>query len=303
MNISLTCPAQCVGATVDWLTVSTDESGGHAALLEWRDRRFAVLGDEGYRETAFSSHGYSYRQRGQIAVGSNGRRGVCTVSGAQASADWWDLLRLAANVSRVDLALTGRPDVDTSALAREGYRPTSRVARGRGRPITMTLIQSQERGDTLYVGSRKSDVLGRLYDKGRESREPAYTGCWRWELQYRRSAALQAARGLQVAEDPAATIAATVSAWFRARDVAAPAWSPADIVDHRASKSLPDDQRWLAWARKSIQPRARELVKRYGWRFVAEQLAGGIATYEDWETMVRGVEFELQPDHFRKRGE
>lgn len=303
MNTSLTCPAQCVGASVDWLTVSTDESGGHAALLEWRDRRFAVLGDEGYRETAFSSHGYSYRQRGQVAVGSNGRRGVCTVSGAQASTDWRDLLRLAANVSRIDLALTGRTDVDTSTLAREGYRPSSRAARGRGRPITMTLIQSQERGDTLYVGSRKSDVLGRLYDKGRESREPAYAGCWRWELQYRRAAALQAARGLQVAEDPPSTIAATVGSWFRARDVAAPTWSTVDSVDHRAPVPVPDDQRWLAWARKSVQPRARELVKRYGWRFVAEQLAGGIATYDDWETMVRGVEFELQPDHYRKRGE
>jgi len=303
LNNSLTCPVQLVGAGVDWLTVSTDESGGHAALLEWRDRRFAVLGEDGYRETAFSSHGYSYRQRSTVAVGSNGRRGVATVSGAQASVDWRDLVGLAANVSRIDLAVTGRPSTPSSTVARESYRPARRAERGRGRPISLTLIQGQDRGDTLYVGSRKSDVLGRLYDKGRESGEPEYRDCWRWEVQYRRAPALQAARGLLVAEDAAATLAATVSGWFRDRDVSAPTWTAVDPMDCRAPKQVPDDQRWLAWARKSVQPRARELVARYGWRFIAETLAGPIATYEDWETMVRGIEFELQEDHPRKRGE
>jgi len=282
--------------------MSTDESGGHAALLEWRDRRFRALGDEGYRETQFSSHGYSYRQRSTVAVGSNGRRGVATVSGAQASPCWRDLFRLAENVSRIDLALTGRPGTPSDAVARESYRPTRRAERGRGRPISLTLIQGQDRGDTLYVGSRKSDVLGRLYDKGRESGAPEYRDCWRWEVQFRRAPALQTARGLALAEDASATIAATVGSWFRDRDVSAPTWTNTPPLDHRAPKPVPDDARWLAWARKSVQPRARELVARYGWRFIAEQLAGPIATYEDWETMVRGLEFELQPDHHRVRG-
>ena len=282
--------------------MSTDESGGHAALLEWRDRRFCALGDEGYRETAFSSHGYSYRQRGAVAVGSNGRRAVATVSGVQASADWRDLVGIAANVSRIDLAITGRPNIASSTLAREGYRPVGSPERGRGRPISMTLIQSQDRGDTLYVGSRKSDVLGRLYDKGRESREAAYAGCWRWEVQFRRASALATARALAAAKDASPTIAATVGSWFRARDVSAPTWTTDPAIDYRPHKPMPDDERWLTWARKSVQPRAKEMVRRYGWRFVAEQLAGGIATYEDWETMVRGLEFELQPDHQRLRG-
>lgn len=167
----------------------------------------------------------------------------------------------------------------------------------------MTLILGQDRGDTLYVGSKKSDVLGRLYDKARESKEPAYAGCWRWEIQYRNAPALQAARGLLVAKDAPSTVAATVGSWFRDRDVSAPTWTNDAPVDHRGPKAVTSDERWLVWARKSVQPRAKELVARYGWRFVAEQLCGGIATYEDWETMVRGLEFELQPDHHRMRGE
>ena len=167
----------------------------------------------------------------------------------------------------------------------------------------MTLILGQDRGDTLYVGSRKSDVLGRLYDKGRESKEPEYAGCWRWELQYRRAPAMLAMRGLLAAANPAETILATVGGWFRDRNVPATFASGSLAVDHRSSRPVPDDKRWLAYARKYVQPRAREMVKRYGWRFVAETLCGPIATYEDWETMVRGLEFELEDDNPHQRGD
>lgn len=166
----------------------------------------------------------------------------------------------------------------------------------------MTLIQSQDRGDTLYVGSRKSDVLGRLYDKGRESREPAYAGCWRWEVQYRRAYALQAARGLLGAANAQETITATVGGWFRARDVGAPFGATNNELGTGKPKQVPDDEAWLTWVRRCVQPRAMELVGRYGWRFVAEALAGPIKSYEDWETLTRGIEYELEDDVIRKRG-
>lgn len=296
MPDSLTLPVTVVAAAVDWLTMSTNGSGDYAALLSWRDRRFAVLDAEGHRETQFSSHGYQYRQRGQVAVGSNGRGGVCTVSGDEAGASWRDLSRIAANVARVDLAITGRTDAPTRTLAREGYRAVDSAPRRRGRPVQVTLISSQDRGDTLYVGSKKSDQLGRLYDKDRESRDTAYKDCWRWEVQYRNDPALLAVRGLERAEDAEATIGATVRGWFTQRGVSAPFRAAGAALDCRPARQLPSDERWLEWARKSVQPRAKLLVQRYGWRYVAECLTGHIATYEDWETMVRGVEFELDQE-------
>jgi hypothetical protein len=38
------------------------------------------------------------------------------------------------------------------------------------------------------------------------------------------------------------------------------------------------------------------MVERYGWRFIAETLAGPIRTYDQWESLTRGVELELIPD-------
>jgi hypothetical protein len=36
------------------------------------------------------------------------------------------------------------------------------------------------------------------------------------------------------------------------------------------------------------------MVGRYGWRYVAEACVGRINTYEEWETLMRDIEFELE---------
>lgn len=285
-----------VQADVDWLSMSTHDTGACRALLEWRDRRFAVLGDEGYAERQWSAHGYQYRSRGQVAVAVGRREILCQLSGGEAAASFDSCVRWATNVSRIDLAVTGRLDVDRSRLAEEAYRLASGAPRGRGRPTELTLILGQDRGDTLYVGSRTSDQRGRLYDKGRESGEPAYQNCWRWEVQYRRAYAMSAVRSLVAAPQKGPTIAATVASWFTSRGVGATYRVTSEPIDSRPDRKTPDDERWLAWARKCVRPRAEQLAARYGWRFVAEALVGRIRTFEDWETLVQGMEVELVGD-------
>lgn len=162
--------------------------------------------------------------------------------------------------------------------------------------MAFTLILGQDRGDTLYVGSRKSDMLGRLYDKERESQDPAYKGCWRWEVQYRRAYALSAMRSLGCSSDPGASIQATVASWFTDRGIGATFATSTQPLAVRPNRPMADDARWLAWARKSVRPRAQELAVRYGWRYVAESLVGPIRTYDAWLSLLEGIEVELEPD-------
>lgn len=42
-----------------------------------------------------------------------------------------------------------------------------------------------------------------------------------------------------------------------------------------------------------MQPTAKRLALRYGWRYVAEACVGRIATVEDWDSMMRDWECEL----------
>lgn len=293
MTASILDSAVIVGASVDWLSMSTHEPRGQVALLEWRDARFAALELEGQREKQWAAHGYSYRQRGSVAVGVGRRDYVAQISGGEAAASWRDCAGWATNVSRLDLALTARPAGASSALAGQAYRDAETVQRRRGRRTALTLISAQDRGDTLYVGSRKSDMLGRLYNKEKESGEKAYEGCWRWEVQYRREYASQAMRSLQVSPSPSESIAGTVRRWFVDRGVNVPSGACGHELDSRLPAKESDDERWLKWARRCVAPRAKELAARYGWRYVAESLVGHIRTLEEWESLVHGVEIEL----------
>jgi DNA relaxase NicK len=154
-------------------------------------------------------------------------------------------------------------------------------------------MQQSDRGETLYVGARASDQTGRLYDKWRESGDEAYRDTWRWEVQYRRGFALSAMRALTASRDPRSSITATVASWFNARGVRAAFGldgDPLAVGDARASS---DDERWLKWVRRCVQPRARELAVRYGWRYVAEACVGRIGTFEGWESLVSSVEAEM----------
>jgi DNA relaxase NicK len=290
---SLNDSATIVQADVDWLSMSTHEPAGISALLEWRDARFAVLGDEGHREKQYSAHGYHYRSRGAVAIGVGRREVLCQISGGEAAASWRRCAAWATNVSRIDLAVTARPDVATSGLAQLAYRSAGAAPRGRGRAPELTLIVSQDRGDTLYVGSRKSDVLGRLYHKEKEDKAPVYAGCWRWEVQYRRAYALSALRALLASEVAEEALIGTVGRWFRDRGIGAPYRALVSGQAVSPPKPVADDLRWLTWARKSVAPRAKELADRYGWRFVAETLVGRISSQDDWESMMRDVEAEL----------
>ena len=303
MTDSLPQMATVVAADVDWLSYSVRASSASDLLLRWRDERFRVLADEGFDEKRYSAHGYSYRARGSVAVGIGEREIVCQLSGISARDGWREGARWATQCSRIDLAVTARTDTRTDSLAREGYRAADARPRGRGRASALTLIQAQDRGDTLYVGSRASDQLGRLYDKWRESGDEHYRDCWRWEVQYRRAQAMSHLRALALSDTPAASITATVASWFTNRGVRSAYRVDADSLAPGSSRPLPDDARWLAWVRACVQPRARRMVARYGWRYIAEACAGRIESYEAWESIFKGIEIEFLEEETGANGQ
>lgn len=153
---------------------------------------------------------------------------------------------------------------------------------------------NEDRGDTLYLGAPASDQRGRLYDKDRESGEETWRSCWRYEVQYRRDAAMSAVQSIAGAPSAEEKITALVHGWFDGRGV-----DPHFRPEYPAGLTPPsrreaDDERWLRWVRRCVQPTAARLVARYGWRYIAEACVGRIATVEDWETMLRDWECELE---------
>ena len=99
-----------------------------------------------------------------------------------------DLIGFGAKATRVDIRrdLWGWPTLIDEVIG-GCERKTLRGAR-QWTPIVQRTCEGDWTGHGVYLGSRKSDVLVRLYDKGLEQSEPGKgtKGIWlRWEVQYR----------------------------------------------------------------------------------------------------------------------
>lgn len=110
------------------------------------------------------------------------RHHMLQASGAAATIVAPAIVHLPAKCTRIDLQTTVRLPGDFSAA----YIATDiREWRGPGRPRTVTLVQSGDHRDTIYIGSRNSRRLIRLYIK------PDWDGVpWlRLEVEYKRELA------------------------------------------------------------------------------------------------------------------
>jgi hypothetical protein len=281
---------EIVHSGVDWLAASCHDPSRLAWLMEWARQRQSQLEEAGNAVKPWSGHGYEGRSVGQVAFAFNGREAICQLSGAEAYASWRTVAENSTNISRIDLASTVRAASRTDALARQGYCDARGARRGRGRPAQLSLLVNEDRGDTLYIGAPASDQRGRLYDKDRESGEDQWKRCWRYEVQFRRLQAKAAALAVAAAPVEADKTAAVVVDWFRSRGVEPPVSLAGGGGYEAPGARQSDDERWLAWVRKCVQPRARKLAVRYGYRYVTEACVGRITSLEEWESMLRDWE-------------
>lgn len=290
-NIPLIAPV--VGASVDWLSMSCDRMSAMAGLFDWWLDILKDRTERGYEVSWWRRHGYEGQQVDSVGYGSNGTSIIIKLSGESARRYWRALAVESTNVSRIDLATTVCPVSDVGALARDEFEAVTRLAKRRGRPITYRLIRDSLGGESLSVGSRVSDAFGRLYNKGAESRDPAYAGCWRYEVEYKRKVANAKALALLSSSEEALAITGDCYRWFSARNVR-PCFAPGDVaLGDLLPEETSDSQRWLKWARQSVRPGALRAVERYGWLHVALALCGKPADYMGWAAIWEGIEEEM----------
>ena len=170
------------------------------------------------------------------------------------------------HVSRFDLQVsvwidTARTHLGRQARSDAAYHRATHPREGKRR---ISSIDSEDGGYTLYIGSKSSEHFCRLYDKGAESGNEYYQGCWRYEVELHNDSATAAARyllanGIQMET----VIASTVRQYYTARGVRVP-WFTADelnAVRPRASIES-DDSRSLRWLAAQVRPTIARLRTR-----------------------------------------
>lgn len=222
--------------------------------------------------------GYIGWQVGSLCWGERVDGFIVRVSGDLAAAYWQDERPIGHNISRIDLCVdiwhgTGLDDIialhKDTALEERARRP--------GRPYKVAHVNSFGNGDTLYLGSRASEIYVRIYNKERESDgEERYNGCIRYEVEfkddtanetvYRGGARLRSARG----------IAQAVAGVLVGRGVVLPSdvlLSPS--VAHIARRVDTPDEAKLEWLRRGVAPSVKHLLNSVGRDAILDALGLG----------------------------
>lgn len=191
--------------------------------------------------------------------------GVCLRASGEAAEGVWRLLDWPGiRVPRLDLAwdIWWDADYDQFAQACADDAEKARLSLPPARRRKLCLVDGMGDGDTLYLGSRKSDQFGRLYDKARESGSATYRNCWRAEVEFHDSRAGHYFRELQKQSDPSKAIAETVAQWFEVRGVQIPASTGVDSgLNSPPSRDSTDVDRSCHWLASQVAPALVRLLR------------------------------------------
>lgn len=251
-----------LAAGVDYLACSAGTPAS-ADLLKAAGWALAYRqGEEGNDIKPWDWKGYRGIRAGSVECGERPDGVFVRVSGALAATAWRPIARHATHVSRLDLAVTVRlpSDANPAAEVYQTANPANKSGRGR-RVQKGRHIETWSEGDTTYLGSRQSDRYGRIYDKGKESKDVAYRDCWRWEVEYKGDTATPLSHVLSSSDAESTAVLAYVWSDFEAFG-APPIWGlGAEVERFVSARPKSDDLRRLEWIRTQVAPSVRILIE------------------------------------------
>lgn len=256
--------SNCYGimhAGVDWITATATDQRVMDRLWATMHGMQQGLAERGHIRSAWRWRGYEGSSCGGTTVGVRADSVFAQATGATASWAWLPMVGQPVNVTRLDVQVTVQdvpPQVDLADIEWQRMEAHSGKL---GRQRTRARYLTRPCGSTLYIGSPKSEVRIRLYDKAAESKGEYPVGTWRYEVQARDGVAGAVAAGLAASNgDPLACVA-TVYEHCRTRGLQ-PRFQPASGgVLGVVPRTRTDAERTLRWLREQVRPAVERLVR------------------------------------------
>jgi replication initiation factor len=250
-------------SSCDWASVTGKTRTSQEALWALGVRLLRLGADEGEEPTRWKGHGYDGWRTVGCAFGKRSDSVHLRLSSVQASQYWHHAVVAGEGCTRFDTALDLHFDAPVTGLARNSYLKSARHRVSNGRPPARRLIVSGDGGSTFYTGSRSSQRMGRLYDKGVESKSLPPGRWWRWEVEYKAESAAAAADAALRASDVDHWFASSTARFFRRRGAIAP--ERVDVSEiHNLVAEETSDVRLLSWLAVGVRPTVARLIERLG---------------------------------------
>lgn len=251
----------------DWLTVTAKEGPQVALLREYGIELMMADAAKGNKIGPYKMARFYGGHTKHIGVAEWHGRVLVAVGGAMADQEAPELLKLAQNVSRIDLQVSVRQEPYDALLAYDAWLVNRRERLIEGRPAQYDLYARAQAGTTLYIGDGNSRYLARLYERWQKTKDAGEKDVWRYEVEAKRERAAQVAGLYQSANYQPDWTAGFVHQHFARRGVE-PIYSPSVAVTVPPLQHDDSDKTSsLRWLSKSVAPVIRRLE---GWGASAE---------------------------------
>lgn len=236
----------------------------HSPSAEWEDilaSEFTAEENAGRRPHYRWILGYYGRVGEHCFVGKSEQGAMVQVSGRLADVMYYPISHVGGRASRIDLQVTATPEDTVDAYLHEAYVGAACAEKGRGKPPVVELRDTNYGAKMVTIGSRQSEVFGRIYDKHKESKDDFFKGMVRLEIEVKGQEARDLHGFLQ--QDKMMQFHATniVAGWYRKRGVRV-FWEEdkAEPLPERQKRNKSDATK-LAWIQTQVRPTLGKLLE------------------------------------------
>lgn len=209
--------------------------------------------------------GFDGWESGGCFVGSNDTMHYAQFAGKYANDAYHMLDHPKVHISRIDLQVTVKYDIELLKEGRFQYASAIRYNKSlpEYRRRKIHLYAGSDGSDTVYVGSPSSDNRGRIYNKDKQSKDKAYERSWRYEVVYRNEIAARMYRSCITADSEATKlILSQVVAWCAERGISILGMGNIEGRPIERPKAPSTDvERKLKWIRNQVIPTIRKLAE------------------------------------------
>jgi DNA relaxase NicK len=246
---------------VDYIRLT---AGDHKPLQAWEAIVLPELLAEmqaGRKIHARSLFGYTGKMGEHAFVGAGDRGCMIQLSGNMAWSRWADAARHSRKCTRIDLQVTRPVDVEPGEYIREMYAMARMARKREGRQPEPQLVDTPSGAKMLTIGSRQSELYGRMYDKFRESKVESYKGTVRWEIEAKGQTAIDLCAWLLENKAEPYVVRHIVREFWDKRGMTT-GWidSEVDSMSHPTTRTRTDDTK-LAWISTQVAPAMRVLFE------------------------------------------
>lgn len=251
-------------AGVDWLTATSQDQQVTALMTDcwWLTKDHAHISREDCKPATWQ--GYIGERTAHAFFGERAD-GACVVLGGPLAASYaHQFLDVGARPSRLDLQITGETEMPPGKAVEQMFKQACAYTGANGRPPDLKMFVGRDGPEGLYIGRRSSELMLRIYDKGRQSRQREYRGCVRFEVELKADTARRVAGAMLAVVDEQDFISGILRDMGRARGVSL----PFDIEP--GSYAVPttvyrsSTEAKMAWLLRQVSPTVQAMMEEVG---------------------------------------